>query len=291
MKRWIFYILCVTSSANAHTLHIGNSVIELSNVKHTSPGLAVRISDQILYGALYSDTAPQNTLRIKYNNTNYWLGQYCAPGTYAPTGTNTCIPCGIGHYCTGGHARASCTYGAISCNGTNHSTDPTTVATDAPINTFLTLDQVNEFIPTTDFSDWHQVSRCADYLGAAFNDPDSLRGTSHACAHGTIGPGTYLFIARYGPSQYVSEFNDSINGTNAQITNAFIVVFDHPVGYASIHGIDVFQHFVDTEHPEYQDPVISSTPVYGWKKNINATNISNLTDLPNDIKLYVYELK
>jgi len=284
MRYFLLFFILISCPAFGLSLHYGDASVPLSETKNTSPALAINVADKIYYGALFSDTPASNTLRVQFNGTDYWLGEFCAPGTYAPSGTNTCIACGIGHYCTGGHNRAPCTYGAISCSNTNHASDGT-MPDGAPINKFMTLDEVNEFMPITYFSNWGLLSRCYNF---GLGTPDELTtGTSHACAAKTIGPGTYLFIARYNSTNYI----DSINGCNDHFSNAFIAVFDHPVGYISVHGKDIYQHFVDTDHAQYEKYTISTRPIGGWNQNINATNIPNLNQMPHTAELYVYELK
>lgn len=279
------FIFCTASNAIGATLHMGDKLFRLSTHKNTSPALATIIGDQYFYGALYSGPATSDTAHIQYGN-EYWLGQNCEPGTYSENGTTECINCGIGHYCTGGIHRATCTYGAISCNNTIHSMDP---SENAPLNRFLTLDEVNKFFPVTDFSDWRLLSNCGEHLGATSDDLTSPNILSKACASGTIGPGAYLFVTRYRGGG-VSSFTDCVSDTYGGITSAFIAVFNHPVGYASIHGVSIFQHFVDTEHAQYETYTISSSR--GWNTNRNETNISNLINLPEESRLLaVYELK
>ncbi len=288
----LLMIALYATNANAVALHIGDASIPLSNTKNTSPALAVNVRDKIYYGALFSDSPASKTLRIEYKGTNYWLGEFCAPGTYAPSGTNTCIACGIGHYCTGGHHRQSCTYGAIGCPGTQHALDGA-LPDGAPINAFMTLTQVNEFIPVTDADQWKKLSCCsAQHSVATPNNPSELNNIQNACATGTIGPGTYLFSTHYELSTWVRI--DSITGNIGSMSNAVIAVFDHPVSYASIHGDNIYQHFIDTEHPTYTEWDISTAPVGGWTTvNKNDTNISDIINIIGSAtySLCVYELK
>ncbi len=288
MKLWLFLVVALyATNAGAHALHVGDTSITLGETKNTSPALAVSVDNKIYWGALFSDNAAANTLRVRFNGADYWLGEFCSPGTYAPNGINTCIACGIGHYCTGGHHRASCTYGAISCPGTNHATDPAAPA-GAPINTLMTLEQVNEFMPVTDISQWTQISKCNKFIHATYAEPESVNNPDNACAHGVIGPGTYLFLSRYPTPGYT----DSISGVPG-ISQAFIAVFDHPVEYRSVHGNNIFQHFVDTNHAQYETWTLTTGGCVGcWTYvNTNATNISNLADTDFDLQLSVYELK
>ena len=99
--------LFIACASNARTLHYGDYSVDLTNTKKTTPALNIKISDsETIYGALFAGTAPANTLRVDYNNTNYWLGPWCPAGTYLASGTTECRDCGIGHYCTGGRHRS-----------------------------------------------------------------------------------------------------------------------------------------------------------------------------------------
>ncbi len=298
MKNWLLLtIVLYATNANALSLHIGDASVPLSDTKNTSPALAVNVRDKTYYGALFADAPASKTLRIEFKGTDYWLGEFCAPGTYAPSGTNTCIACGVGHYCTGGHHRESCTYGAIGCPGTQNALDGA-LPDGAPINNLMTLAQVNEFIPVTNADQWQKISCCnaPQWAEAKPSNPSALNNAQYACATGTIGPGTYLFFTHY-KSGSLGTVIDSINGETYSMSNAVIAVFDHPVSYASIHGISIFQHFIDTEHPTYTEWDFSTAPVTGWNTvNTNETNISNIINIKNSASskwsnLCVYKLK
>ena len=223
------------------------------------------------------------------------MGQNCPAGTYSPDGIMPCQNCGIGHYCTGAMTRTPCTYGAISCQGINHASDPAMPA-GAPINKLMTLDEVNEFIPTTDATQWRKISCCASpqYTELTPGNPSALNYAKYACATGTIGPGTYLFITHYTNSSWTNSI-DSITGNTGSKTSAIIAIFDHPVSYASMHGNSIFQHFIDIEHPTYTKWTFSTAPVNGnWNQpDTNETNILNIINLIELgwANLCVYELK
>lgn len=293
MKQCLLIVIVIfTTHANAHILHIGNTSVPLSENKNTSPALAVDMDNKIYWGALYTDTAPANTLRIQIDDTNYWLGEYCTPGTYAAAGTNTCIACGIGHYCTGGHARKTCTYGAVSCPGTTHSTDaPPPDGATAAINNFMSQEQVNQYIPPTDISQWEILSCASNMCSADSTNPDTINLPGVYTTEGTIGPGTYLFIARYLGNAFI-QTPDSLEPDKKGTTTIKMAVFNKPVGVRAIHGNNIFQFFVDTEHAPYQAYTISSTPIGAWPQNTNASNVSNIPSvIPLSYSLCVLELK
>ncbi|MDE6477971.1 MAG: hypothetical protein K2L94_01850 [Alphaproteobacteria bacterium] len=279
--------------AYAATLHYGTHTVPLTPLKQTSPALAINFGGATYFGALFDDAAPTDTLRINIGGVKYWLGEFCTPGTYAPADTNTCIACGMGHFCTGGHHRAPCTYGAISCPGINHATDAA-LPSGATINKFLTLDDVNRFIPTTDISDWRKISCCVKHFPEASpSNPDTLNNVQYACATNTIGPGTYLFLTHYNNAKWVDR-TDCITQDPGSMSNAVIAVFDHPVSYASIHGYSIFQHFIDIDHPTYTKWTYSTAPTNGsWSTaNANETNVTNLASILDVVlTLCVYELK
>lgn len=285
-----FKICCVfmcgvCSTASAHVLHIGDKTFQLDAIKRTSPALCVGLADGVFYGTLYSGDAPGPTMHVWRGASEYWLGQNCVAGKYSETGMSACTDCGVGHYCTGGSHRAACTHGAISCSGTGATTDAPMPAS-APVNKFMTLDEVNEFMPVTDFSDWRQISCCSVWISSATSaQPETLNNVSNACASGTIGPGTYLFTMYYNASGETGAPSANI------YYHAVIAVFDHPVAYASIHGNNIYQHFVDTEHSQYTARTISTRPIGSWQVNKNETNITNISDLPEVQNLCVFELK
>lgn len=277
--------------AYAATLHYGTHTVPLAPLKQSSPALAINFGGATYFGALFDDAAPTDTLRINIGGVKYWLGEFCAPGTYAPADTNTCIACGMGHFCTGGHHRAPCTYGAISCTGINHATDAALPA-GAAVNVFMISDDVNTYIPPTDITQWAKISCCSTYApGGALADsniPDSLNNKNTACADGIIGPGTYLFVARYPTTQF--DTSDCMTATPG-LSNAFVAVFDHAVGHRIIHGNNVFQHFVDVNNAPYQSWTISTAPVGHWLQNTNQTNVSNIPAQATGLTMCVFELK
>jgi len=284
---WL-YILLMPLRVYAVSLHYGGGAVELGVQRVTQPALVVNRAGTHLFGAMYTGTAPAGALHISYDGTEYWVGSGCAPGTYSPDGVASCRECGIGHYCTGGMHRKSCTYGAISCRGANHASDPAAPA-GAPINTLMTGTEVAKYIPPTDISQWGLVSMGDTFIPvASIFSPDSVNRPDAACASGTIGPGTYMFLARYPKENVV----DSISGDEG-LSNAFIAVFDHPVSYRSIHGIDIFQHFIDTNHAQYENWTLTTGgSVGGWNTvNENNTNISNIDATGFFIQLSVFELK
>ena len=266
--------LVVPFSAHARVLHYGDYSVALTDEKHTTPALHIQIGDELVFGAMFTDTAPENSLRISFNDTNYWVGPWCAAGTYRLPGTRECTPCGIGHYCTGGSHRAACSGGAIACPGVNHGMDATTELA----NKILTADEVNQYMPATDISQWKLLSSCQEMpCSRTFVDYGVLDDISCACARGVIGPGTYLFIGDY---------------VGQSLLSAYIAVFDHPVEYGSFHANGIFYNAIDTEHIPYQTYNVRAAPDH-W---LYGTNQSNVTGLyvgmgGSNIRLIVYELK
>lgn len=283
--------------ARATTLHFGNNSMVLGTKKLTAPALGVTINGITYWGALYDGAAPGTGLRIRTNDTDYWLGQNCAAGLYSENGLTACQNCGPGYFCTGGRDRTACTYGAIGCPGANETADGARPA-GAPVNTFMNLDDVKKYIPATDISQWRMVSCCREQSpGGVFADwhnPETLNDARAACANGTLGPGTYLFTTQYSYSDGRDTPIDSIAGGVGN-ASAFIAVFDHSVGYRSIHGNSLFQHFVDTNNAAYQSWTISTAPTDGnWFVNKNETNVSNIPDSPlysSPYMMCVFELK
>lgn len=274
-------------------LHYENTSIRLDTVRRTIPALTIGLADGVYYGSLNAGNAPAGALHVG----NQWVAQNCAPGTYSVDGLSACTDCGLGHYCTGGMHRAACTYGAIGCPGANETADGARPA-GAPINTFMNLDDVKKYIPATDISQWRMVSCCREQSpGGVFADwhnPETLNDARAACANGTLGPGTYLFTTQYSYSDGRDTPIDSIAGGVGN-ASAFIAVFDHSVGYRSIHGNSLFQHFVDTNNAAYQSWTISTAPTDGnWFVNKNETNVSNIPDSPlysSPYMMCVFELK
>ena len=162
----------------------------------------------------------------------------------------------------------------------------------AAVNVFMTSDDVNTYIPPTDITQWAKISCCSTYApGGALADsniPDSLNNKNTACADGIIGPGTYLFVARYPTTQF--DTSDCMTATPG-LSNAFVAVFDHAVGHRIIHGNNVFQHFVDVNNAPYQSWTISTAPVGHWLQNTNQTNVSNIPAQATGLTMCVFELK
>ncbi|MBD5400585.1 hypothetical protein HDR61_02470 [bacterium] len=282
----ICFVLCATA-ARSSELRIGDNVYQLDTQKRTTPALGFYNGEKTVYGALYTGAPPGKTLHV-YNGNKYWMGQNCVAGAYSSDGLEICRPCTIGHYCPGGRDKITCTNGAFSCREKNLNVEGVS-PNGAPLNKFMNIDEVNEFMPATDFSEWKEISCCGNKVDDGTGGSANI---SRACAHGTIGPGTYLFVARYSLTTLTEP--DSISGINGTNANAFIAVFDHPVGYASIHWNNVLQHFVDTEHAQYEAYTMSTTPLYAWQVNKNETNVSNLTEwgiTENSAWMCVFELE
>jgi hypothetical protein len=207
----------------------------------------------------------------------------CTAGTYSTSGMNPCENCGIGHYCTGGAQRAACTYGAIACTGTSHTYDAALPSiAQGTVNKVLTKNEVDALIPPTTISQWKRISCCnTQFLGT----PSEINTPNYGCAMGTIGPGTYLFVERYPAGGNI----DSITGEEG-VSSAHIVVFDHSVGYKSMHGYDIFNTFVDTNNATFTSYILG-LPQGSWSDNINNANVSNIGSEIENFNLCVYELK
>ena len=159
MRNIIIALVCfVISNANALDFHFGNRTVPLTTVKHTIPSLNVRdAGGTVHYGALFNINdynVPANVVHVRdYDGVEYFLSPWCDAGYYPSSDTNECVPCGYGHYCTGGNHRESCTYGIIACNTTTASFDPPMPAgTDGMYNRALTMDEINQYVPVTDIS-------------------------------------------------------------------------------------------------------------------------------------------
>ena len=283
-------------AADARVLHYGDYSVELSAEKHTTPALHVQIGDELVFGAMFTDTAPENSLRISFNNTNYWVGPWCAAGTYRVSGSNECTPCGIGHYCTGGSHRAACTGGAIACPGANHGADA--VADAALMNRDLTQDEVETHIPATTLDQW-QLLGCGGAKGnATYADYDTLNDVANSSLQVSLGVGTYMFLRRYTDSRYIpGTLISPFTGTH-ELGSAQIAIFDHPVGARAVGGAGIFHIVIDTNNAPFQSwtlaiPALSGTP-NGWHAmNENRTNIKITgDDLPIEgAGLCIYQLK
>lgn len=80
--RFIIFVLFafISFTANARVLHVGDNVIKLSQAKTTSPALHVRVGDELWYANMGRCQLPMNEntdkeLKIKYNNTDYWVSE------------------------------------------------------------------------------------------------------------------------------------------------------------------------------------------------------------------------
>lgn len=263
----MFFAIFISSVAVAKTLHYGDNSIELTDSQRTYPALHIQIDpDTTVYSAMYDTIAPKNTLRISYNDTQYWLGPWCEPGSYLPPDKTECTSCGIGYYCTGGMARSACDGGIISCRTPNNATNLT--APDVVLNHFLTLDEVIESdIPQTDMTQWTLLSQCNNII--CYNVPDRLYNTDCGCDVGTLEPGTYLFLTNYSKTS----------------KNAEIAVFDHPVGYMIQHSTGVYAVLIDTNNPTYIAYTLQSL---AYTSSVNNTNIIGVEEPGGG--LYIYKL-
>lgn len=273
-------LCCVCRESVGVALHIGDTQISLSETSHTSPTLVIRMNDTRYYGALFSDDAPTGTLRLNVGGTKYWLGEYCAPGTYLPTGAIHCADCGLGHYCTGNRHRAACSGGIIGCPGTRATSD---AAAPEFANRILTADEISDNVTPTDLSQWRQISCCMDMYDDYYDTLDkdwSQVNSVSGCAGGTLGPGTYLFTIRTGNWCGSNPSNYSVS--------ADIMVFDHAVSYKTVHARNVFYNFLDLDGPEFTGYDIH-VPDHSFCRMDIRANIDGVADAPYSI--CVYELK
>jgi hypothetical protein len=233
----------------------------------------------------YTSLATNNVVaRNKVDAELYTKIKYCNPGTYLRSYSEACVNCGIGHYCQGGSHRSSCTGGAIACNGVNHTAD--VLADSSLVNRVLTMSEVEENIPDTDITQWKRLSCCAHGSG----DLSTINTPGTGCAHGSIGPGTYLFVSRYVTAVGAAvDKLDSLDGSE-NVSSVYIGIFDHAVGYKTIHANNVFNNFVDTENAEFVSYTIK-IPVDPWYRNENVSNISNIPSEVGAYNICVYELR
>ena len=277
---------------SARVLHYGDYSVELSAEKHTTPALHVQIGDELVFGALFTDAAPENSPRINVDGADYWVGEWCAAGTYRVSGTRECIPCGVGHYCTGGSHRAACSGGAIACPGANHGADATTDLA----NQILTADQVNQYMPETDFSNWEEIAHSTkDPKITASNYGDFLANDPDYGQTGKVGPGTYLFVMRapFGCDKVAK--TDPFTGQYGAF-NAYMAVFDKVVSYKLIYGTNMVYVYLDTKSPEFQSydikfPVGGDHPNASWCTSRLWANISDIENVPVRANIYLYRLK
>ena len=284
---FIVFLILLISNAFAYSLHIGNQTIDFTTTQHTVPSLNVLTSNnELYYGAIYSAPFPPQVLHFKTeNNEEYFLGPWCVAGTYLPDDVNQCAPCGIGHFCTGGRHRESCTYGVIACNGTNHTFDPPMpTGTDGMYNRALTMSEVNQYIPTTDISQWELLYGGKPSYDSTCGESPNLPKFSGRDQQ--IPSGTYLVMHEYRYGTGTS----AVTGTLKYVSTAYIVVFDHDVMYRPLHICNYFGNFFDTQHIPYQEFDLVIPRSY-YRDNENVTNVTNLSSAAITFGLYLYRLK
>ena len=293
----LFFTLFFNAACYARMLHFGDRSVPLNSTRNTSPALAVSIADEKWYGAMYSSAAPTGALRLRVGAKDYWVGKWCEPGQYLMNNSE-CVNCGMGHYCTGGLHRAVCTYGAIGCPEVNFSRNANAQPDGlGNVNKFMTLSAVEKFIPKSDISVWRRVKSCAKINQNINSSNIDDFSVDEMCMGGTIGPGTYLFVARYKGPGISDKPNliDALDGRSASVSYAYMAVFDQPVGYAGILGNNIVQFFIDTAHEKYVSATTSYAPVGQWNTNTNNTNVTGLADEATyeggDIILHLFELK
>lgn len=270
------------------TLHIGNAQVPLSDTRHTSPSLAIGMNGVTYLGALYSDNAPAGTLRLNVGGVQYWLGEYCAPGTYLPSESGVCTECGLGHYCAGGQHRAACSGGIIGCPGTRASAD---VAAPTFINRELTVDEIWANVPATDLSQWRQISCCAtsysSYFSTLQNDLSAVNYVQ-GCANGVLGTGTYLFTERTWNFCTPSTI-DPFTGNVGEAYTAHLMIFEHPVSYKTIHASNYYYQWLDVDGPDFTEWDLHVPSGFYCAADVRA-NISGLENVPRGV-MCVYELQ
>lgn len=287
MRRlFIIFSVLIISNAFAYSLHIGNQTIEFTTVKHTTHALNVLTSNnEHYYGAIYSAPFPPQVLHFKTAyNEEYFLGPWCVAGTYLPDNVNQCTPCGVGHFCTGGRHRESCTYGAIACNGTNHTFDPPMPSgTDGMYNRALTMSEVNQYIPATDIEQWKLVYGGNPYYASTCGD--SPNQSNFSGRDQQISYGTYLVMHEYHYGTDIS----AVTGSQNYVSSAYIVVFDHNVMYRPLHICNYFYNFFDTLHIPYQEYDLKLPGSFSTN-NENVTNVNNISSALS-YGVYLYRLK
>ena len=293
MKHIFTILLCLcASSAFAAALHFGEYSVDATTVKHTTPSLNIinEFGERFYVAAYDTMPAPKNVFHVKTVDKEYYLGPWCDAGYYASRETNKCVPCGYGHFCTGGNHRETCTYGIIACNTTTNSFDPPMPAgTENMYNRALTMAEVNQYVPVTDISDWGKEPSAA-YDGSipcntSVNDPVFEPRDKE------IGRGTYLVMHRHYTNAFTR--NGAISGTYGRVESAYIVVFDHSVIYRPISMCNNIGNYFDTLHIPYvaYDLRLPDGEGYPYASvNENITNINNIQQARNtDANLY--ELK
>jgi hypothetical protein len=134
------------------------------------------------------------------------------------------------------------------------------------------------------------ISCCFGQTIAGGGDISQVNNPANGCATGTIGPGTYLFVERYQNNIYSAGNIDSVTGEPDMISSAHIAVFDHPVGYKSMHGAGIFHNFVDANNAVFTSYTMMFPPG-SWTANENNVNISSISDEIGPANLCVYELR
>lgn len=295
MRKSIVLLLCMfVSNAFAFAFHYGNRSVELTTTKHTTPSLNIKTqSGDHYYGALFNVndyTVPTNIVHIRdYDSTEYFLGPWCDAGQYPSPETNECIPCGLGHYCTGGHHRESCTYGIIACNTTNNTYDPPMPAgTDDLYNRALTMAEVTQYVPQTDIEQYDAVFASCDSPGNAPSHT-SENDAGFSTVERSVLHGTYLVGHQYPVnSAVVSE----ITGESGYVSSAYLIVFDHDVLYRPIHNNPHCFNYFDTQHSPWYEADLQ-IPYLSFGINENVTNINNISQefINKPCLLYLYKLK
>ena len=292
------FIICMPFGIYARSLHIGNGYsVEFTTVKHTTPSLNILTSNgERFYGAAYTAPIPPNVLHIlTANNQEYFIGPWCEAGTYLRHDANECAPCGIGHFCTGGRHRESCTYGVIACNGTNHTFDPPMPSgTSGMYNRALTMTEVNQYIPETDIEEWEKIfaGETSQQIGSLGDFPcgSSPNDSRLVAIDKTIQPGTYIVAHEYGAENSTGVIS-SVSGRPDFVSTAYIVIFDHDVVYRPIHMCGRFYNYFDTLHVPFQEWNLRFPYSY-YETNENLTNVNNMSKVMNyHYGLYLYKLK
>lgn len=286
----IFIFVCVSNSFAA-ALHFGEYSVEATPVKHTTPSLNIinEFGERFYVAAYDTMPAPKNVFHVKTVDKEYHLGPWCDAGYYASRETNKCVPCGYGHFCTGGNHRESCTYGIIACNTKTASYDPPMPAgTENMYNRALTMAEVNQYVPITDITDWGKIfynfipqqKSCTS--GENYPDNPDLQRFDH-----TVGPGTYIIVHEYP----VSNQTGSVSNRSDHIETAYIAIFDHTVVYRPVHVCNFFANYFDISHIPYEKYDLVYPHSFG-ESNDNITNVENLnTIFTSTGALGLYELK
>lgn len=281
-------------NANALSLHYGDKSIELTTSRHTTPSLNFLMPNgDIYYGALFdtkNNTPPNNTMHLKYNNNEYFLSPWCDAGYYPSPDTNECIPCGYGHYCTGGNHRESCTYGIIACNTINNTFDPPMPdGTENMYNRALTMDEVNQYVPITDFSNWKLKH------STVFNESipcnESVNSSIFQEHDKEITSGTYLVMHSHCDND--TKKISAISGRIGCVSTAYIVIFDHNVIYRPVAICNNIGNYFDTSHIPYVAYDLrlpdNTNHIFPYASvNENVTNVNNINTSGNAV---LYELK